>query len=210
MDFPILMADVIRSRKKDSSLLVRQLKELVTIINSQNSANLISPLTITLGDEFQGITSTMENGIKTIFDLEELILDKQYDLKLRYVLVYGKIDTTINNQIAYEMLGEGLTRARQDLNSLKQKDSRFLIRLNINEEYKEQYLNKAFLIYQNIVDSWKAKDLEVVREFLLHKDYKIVAQNVHIDRSNAWRRKKSLKIDEYNNVKEIVLFILNI
>jgi hypothetical protein len=209
MDFPILMADVINSGKKDPSLLARQLKEIVTIINSEKSKNLISPLTITLGDEFQGLTNTMENGIKTIFDLEEKILDKQYDFKLRYVLVYGKIDTAINNKIAYEMLGEGLTKARKDINSLKNKDSRFLIRLNKNEEKKEQCLNKAFLIYQNFVDSWKEKDLEIVKEFLLHEDYKIVAQNVNINQSNAWRRKKSLNIPEYKDIKEIILFILN-
>jgi hypothetical protein len=170
---------------------------------------LISPLTITLGDEFQGLTNTMENGIKTIFDVEEIIIDKQYDFKLRYVLAYGKIDTAINNKIAYEMLGEGLTKARKDLNSLKNKDPRFLIRLSKYEEKKEQFLNKAFLIYQNFVDSWKEKDLEIVKEFLLHEDYKIVAQNVNINQSNAWRRKKSLNIQEYKNIKEIILFILN-
>lgn len=203
------MADVINSGRKNSSLLMQQLKDVVAIVNRQKSKNLISPLTITLGDEFQGLTNTMENGVKTIFDIEEIILDKQYDLKLRYVLLYGEIDTKINNKIAYEMLGEGLTNARKDINSLKNKDARFHIRLNKNEEKKEQYLNKAFFIYQNFVDSWKEKDLEIVKQFLLHEDYKIVAQNVNIDQSNAWRRKKSLNIHEYNDIKKIILFILN-
>ena len=209
MEFPIVMADVINSGRKNSSLLMQQLKDVVAIVNRQKSKNLISPLTITLGDEFQGLTNTMENGVKTIFDIEEIILDKQYDLKLRYVLLYGEIDTKINNKIAYEMLGEGLTNARKDINSLKNKDARFHIRLNKNEEKKEQYLNKAFFIYQNFVDSWKEKDLEIVKQFLLHEDYKIVAQNVNIDQSNAWRRKKSLNIHEYNDIKKIILFILN-
>lgn len=188
---------------------MQQFKDVVSLINKEKNKNLISPLTITLGDEFQGLTNTMENGIKTIFEIEEIILDKQYDLKLRYVLLYGQIDTEINNNIAYEMLGEGLTNARKDLNSLKNNDSRFQIRLNKNEEKKEQYLNKAFSIYQKFVDYWKEKDLKIVKEFLLHEDYKIVAQNVNIDQSNAWRRKKSLNIQEYNDIKKIILFILN-
>jgi hypothetical protein len=53
------------------------------------------------------------------------------------------------------------------------------------------------------------KDLEIVKEFFLNEDYKIVAQKVNIDQSNAWRRKKSLNILEYNNIKKIILFILN-
>jgi hypothetical protein len=119
MEFPILMADIINSRRKNSSLLMQQFKDIVSSVNKVKSENLISPLTITLGDEFQGLTNTIENGIKTIFDIEEIILDKQYDFKLRYVLLYGQIDTEINTSIAYEMLGEGLTNARRDINSLK-------------------------------------------------------------------------------------------
>ncbi len=113
------MADIINSRRKNSSLLMQQFKDIVSSVNKVKSENLISPLTITLGDEFQGLTNTIENGIKTIFDIEEIILDKQYDFKLRYVLLYGQIDTEINTSIAYEMLGEGLTNARRDINSLK-------------------------------------------------------------------------------------------
>jgi hypothetical protein len=210
MEYPILMADIINSRRKNSSSLMKQFKDVVSSINKVKNENLISPLTITLGDEFQGVTNTIENGIKTIFDIEEIIVDKQYDLKLRYVLLYGQIDTEINTSSAYEMLGEGLTNARRSINSLKKTDSRFLIRLNNNETKKEHYLNKTLFIYQNFIDSWKEKDLKIIKEFLLHEDYKIVAQNVGIDPSNAWRRKKSLNIQEYKDIKEIILFILNL
>jgi len=209
MEFPILMADVINSGAKSPSLLIQQLKDAVTTINNEKGENLISPLTITLGDEFQGVSNTMENGIQTIFDIEEIIVNKQYDLKLRYVLNFGLIDTEINNKIAYEMLGEGLTYARKELNALKNKDTRFQIRLNNNEVTKEACLNQAFFIYQNFVDSWKEKDLKIVKEFLLQEDYKIVAQKVQIDPSNAWRRKKSLHIHEYKDIKKIILFILH-
>lgn len=207
MNYPILMADVIKSGDKDARNLMLQLKSIVSIVNKKKKPNLISPLTITLGDEFQGIPSSNENGIKTIFDIEEVILDKQYDLKLRYVLLYGQIDTEINTKIAYEMLGDGLRNARKDLNSLKNKDARFYI--NISKKKSNEYLNKAFYIYQNFVDSWKEKDLEIVNEFLHIDDYKIVAQNVNIDQSNAWRRKKSLHIQEYCDMKKIILYILN-
>lgn len=209
MDFPILMADVIKSGRREPSLLMQQFKDLVSDINKEKRQNLISPLTITLGDEFQGLADSMENGIKLIFDIEEKIVDEQYDLKLRYVLLYGQISTKINNKRAYEMLGEGLTNARTELSSLKHKDSRFHIRLGQKEEKKEEHLNKAFFIYQNFVNSWKIKDLKIVKEFLLNDDYKVVAQRVNIDQSNAWRRKKSLNIQEYKDIKNIILFILN-
>jgi hypothetical protein len=207
MDFPILMADIIDSGHKSSNLLMIQFKNVVTILNEKHRENIISPLTITLGDEFQGICNTIESGIKIIFDIEEIILNHHYDFKLRYVLLYGKIDTEINKNTAYEMLGEGLTAARNELVILKKKDARFSFRLQTNERIKETYLNKAFFIYQNFVDSWKEKDRAIVNEFLKHEDYKIVAQNININPSNAWRRKKSLSIIEYKDIKEIILVL---
>jgi hypothetical protein len=207
MDFPILMADIIDSGHKSSNLLMIQFKNVVTILNEKHRENIISPLTITLGDEFQGICNTIESGIKIIFDIEEIILNHHYDFKLRYVLLYGKIDTEINKNTAYEMLGEGLTAARNELVILKKKDARFSIRLQTYERIKETYLNKAFFIYQNFVDSWKEKDRAIVNEFLKHEDYKIVAQNININPSNAWRRKKSLSIIEYKDIKEIILVL---
>jgi hypothetical protein len=208
MYYPILMADIINSSEKDSVKLMRQFKDLVLSINKTKNENLLSPLTITLGDEFQGIVDTLENGIKTIFDIEEMILNNKYDLKIRYVLFYGKIDTEINNKLAYEMLGEGLTDARKKLTYLKNTIFRFHINLGNNETNKEEHLNKAFFIYQNFVDSWKEKDKEIVCQFLLFDDYKIVAKNVNIDQSNAWRRKRSLRIEEYKDIKNIISYIL--
>jgi hypothetical protein len=208
MDYPILMADIIKSHRKDQKKLIHQFNELVATINASKQEHLISPLTITLGDEFQGVMNSMVNGIRTIFELEETILIKGYDLKLRYVLLFGKIDTEINRSIAYGMLGEGLTQARKNLITLKKKDTRFTICLNPDEKNQEDQLNKAFLIYQNTVDAWKEKDQAIVKEFLHHDDYKIVAQHVNIDPSNAWRRKKSLAIQTYYDIKSIISFLL--
>ena len=208
MDYPILMADIIKSHRKDQKKLMLQFNDLVATINASKREHLVSPLTITLGDEFQGVMNSMVNGIRTIFELEETILIKGYDLKLRYVLLFGKIDTEINPSIAYGMLGEGLTQARKNLISLKKKDTRFTIRLNPDEKNQEDQMNKAFLIYQNTVDAWKEKDQAIVKEFLRHDDYKIVAQHVNIDPSNAWRRKKSLAIQTYYDIKSIISFLL--
>lgn len=209
MEFPILMADIKDSGNSNSHELMTQFKDVVTMLNKKHRENIISPLTITLGDEFQGLCNTIENGIKLIFDIEQAILERKYNFKLRYVLLYGKIETEINSNIAYEMLGDGLTAARKELEILKKSDSRFFVRLAKKEGKKEKYLNKAFFIYQKFVDSWKEKDREIVKEFLLYNDYKTVAKKVNIDPSNAWRRKKSLNIIEYKDIKEIILVILN-
>lgn len=207
MYYAILMADIKDSGKKESRLVISNFKKLVSSINLLQKENILSPLTITLGDEFQGVTNSIESAVRIIFKIEELIIKKSFDIKLRYVLNYGVIDTKINKKIAYEMLGPGLTEARRHLTELKREESRFLIKVDKNAEI-DYFTNKAFLIYQGIVDSWKPKDLQTVSEFLIHGDYKKVAYQIKTDISSAWRRKKSLRINDYLSIKEIILFLI--
>lgn len=198
----ILMADIKDSRKKNSITLIKKFKTLISELNIKNKKHLLSPLTITLGDEFQGVTDSLSHGIKLIIDIEELLIKAGYNFKLRYVLNYGSIDTHINNKIAYEMLGPGLTEAREKLNELKKSDARFLIKTGIK---KKDMLNNAFIIYQNFIDDWKEKDYKIVNAFIEHKDYKEVSEIINFNISSAWRREKSLKIKEYFAIKDLVL-----
>ena len=204
MKYYILMADIINSREKNAQLLMEQFKDVISKVNILQNKNLCSPLTITLGDEFQGVVKDLENCIETIFLIEESILESSYDIKLRYVLNYGEIETEINSNIAHAMLGSGLTNTRKQLNLLKSKNFRFMILLDDKRIRLQERLNKSFVIYQSFIDSWKLKDYKIASEFLENKDYKIVAQKVNLDKSTAWRRKISLNINEYFTIKNLI------
>uniref|UniRef100_UPI0037500E8A SatD family protein n=1 Tax=Flavobacterium sp. TaxID=239 RepID=UPI0037500E8A len=148
MDYVILMADILESREKDANELMLEFKETVKYINDNWQKNIISPLTITLGDEFQAIIDNVENAVNIIIEIEEFILAKEFNFKLRYVLNFGKIETEINREIAYEMLGEGLTDARKALSDLKNSESRFLIKFKKEDLRIEKMLNDTFKIFQ--------------------------------------------------------------
>lgn len=81
---------------------------------------ILSPLTVSLGDEFQGVIKDMTSCFRIVFSLEEFIVEHSLSLKLRYVVNFGDIDTQISDRVAYGMLGKGLSDARELLNSLKQ------------------------------------------------------------------------------------------
>ncbi len=55
--YPIFMGDVVNSSDYDGEVLSKGLKELVESTNKKFGKAILSPLTITLGDEFQGILS---------------------------------------------------------------------------------------------------------------------------------------------------------
>lgn len=212
MDSPqsyyILMADVIKSREWNEDLMLH-LKEVVKDINLRKKKKLLSPLTITLGDEFQGIPTSISDAIEIIIATEESILKQGVTFKMRYVLNYGIIDTPINKKIAYQMTGSGLTDARFMLNNLKKnKQDRF--HFNVKNETLTKILEDEFIIFQSIVDDWKEKDFETVNALLLHTDYKDAAILLGKHLSLIWRKEKSLKLKEYKAIKSIIQQTLSI
>jgi hypothetical protein len=111
----VLMADIIDSRKNDQNELMLKFRNVTEEINKSHKKGILSPMTITLGDEFQGVVKNISAAINLILELEEKLMLNNAGFKLRYVLYEGKIDTPINDKIAYGMLGEGLTKAREAL-----------------------------------------------------------------------------------------------
>ncbi|WP_420578423.1 SatD family protein [Ekhidna sp.] len=200
----ILMADVVGSHEKDGQELMADFQVLVSYTNKIYSESIELPLTITLGDEFQGIVSSALAGIDIILAMEEYILEEEFDFKLRYVLYEGVIETEINPDQAHEMLGSGLTNARKRLNEMKKDTGRFYISTKSSTA-----INKMMKVTQHFIDSWHPKDRSTVSGFLQGHDYKALAKIQQKDESTLWRRRKSLAIEEYLLCKDLIHHLVN-
>tara|TARA_Y100001972_G_scaffold128821_1_gene191972 strand:+ start:5348 stop:5971 length:624 start_codon:yes stop_codon:yes gene_type:complete len=201
----ILMADIVDSSEYSSGPLMDEFKQLVKKVNKEFDDGIKSPLTITLGDEFQGIMKDLSSAVDIIFRLEELIVERASGFKMRYVLLYGEVETPIEERHAHGMLGKGLTEARNRLTELKKSFNRFeMAGLPIADQ-----LNKLFVLFQHFVDSWHEKDRQVVDAFLKYGDYKMVAKKLKKDPSTMWRRERSLAISEYLVCKELIKETVN-
>ena len=202
----ILMADIIGSRKTNQQKLMKDFKNIAGKVDQALRDQFLSPITITLGDEFQSIPRDLSSALTVILQLEEAIIKAEKGFKLRYVLVEGLIETPINSKIAYEMLGSGLTKARELLTQSKKTKSRFKIVLQ--DEALGCALTNSFVALQSIIDDWKLeKDYYIVEEFLQHADYKKVALVLDKERSLMWKRERSLKLEEYFALKEVINYL---
>lgn len=204
----ILMADIIDSRKGNEKQLMSDFAKVTTKVGRMYDNRLKSPITITLGDEFQSIPRNLTDAINIIISIEEEIINAGMEFKLRYVITEGRIATTINSKVGYGMLGEGLTRAREQLQSIKKEKWRF--NFDLTEKTKAIALNNAFLVFQDYVDEWKPEDYKLVSGLLSKPDYKEVADELGKNRSLIWKRKKSLRIDEYLALKDVIAYVANI
>jgi hypothetical protein len=202
----VLMADIIDSRKNDQNELMLKFRNATEEINRSHKKGILSPMTITLGDEFQGVLKNISTAIKLILDLEEKLILNNAGFRLRYVLYEGKIDTPINDKIAYGMLGEALTKAREALEATKGTNSRYYF--NLKKQHAAEALNNSMSIFQNITEDWKLDtDQELISTFLKWKDYKVVAEKLKKTRSQIWKRHKNLKIEPYFAIKQVTQYI---
>jgi hypothetical protein len=197
----ILMGDIVGSRKKEGAILMKVFDTLISFLNTNYKNQLLSPLTITLGDEFQGVVKNRKAGEEMIIAAEEWLLNKTENIKIRFLLHYGKIETPINPEIAYGMLGKGLSDARDGLNAMKKEKDRFKV-FGIQDS---DNINDHFILFQSIIDGWSVADRKLVADFLKEGDYKKVAEMNKKDASLMWKRERSLKIREYKIIKELIL-----
>lgn len=203
----ILMADIIKSRKQNQAILAGDFKKITTSINREYNKNMVSPITVTLGDEFQCILNNLNDAIDVIFFIEESICALPSSIKLRYVLSKGIISSDINTEIGWGMMGDGLTHTREKLNSLKKSKKRFFIDSFIAND---SILSQAFLVYESIIDSWNIeRDFPVISAYNTTKshDYKDVAKLLNKNPDQIWKREKSMKIMEYYAMKDILKYL---
>lgn len=203
----ILMGDVIGSSDYEPEKLGKSLKELVHSANEDLKDQTLSPYTVTLGDEFQGITKSLKSGIETLFYFEEQRLAKELEFKLHYVLHFGKIETKINLETSYGMLGEGLSEARKKLTAKKRDRKRFNFSLKKKEQSEQ--LNRLFEVLDGITERWKQDDFGLILDMIRNDNDREVGEIHNKDRSQIYRRRKTLMIHEYNLLKESIITTIN-
>lgn len=203
----ILMGDVIRSRNLQAVKLHEQMKALLSACNKDLKTAILSPYTTTLGDEFQGIAASLRATLECIFYIEDTRMQRQYDFEVRYVVLYGEIETAINKEIAYGMMGAGLSRARELLTDKKRGRPRF--QFELPQKQLEENLTRLFRVMEGLEERWDRRDYPLILDMLSIPNNEKVAVKYGKNRSQIWKRRKNLLIEEYQLIRTIALSLID-
>ncbi len=204
----ILMADMISSGKQEQPLTQNLFKTHIEIINNRFEKLIKSPLTITLGDEFQGIINNASDAVKIIVALEEQLLFENFPYNLRYLINEGEIDTEINKEIAYGMVGDGLTETRKILNASKKTKLKYLCFLNKQKDFR--FYQGFFETFSSFINIWSKKKYGDLLELFIDPKHSeknkdsYIANWFEIDPSTVWKKRKSLNINAYLGLKKML------
>lgn len=200
----IIMGDVIKSSEVDQVVLQRNFAELIRIVNTDHGEIMASPLTITLGDEFQGIVKSREDVAAVLIALEEYRWKLEVPILIRYSVTLGEISTVINPLVAYGMLGPGLAEAREALVEMKSEEERLVLK---GDFPKKQQMVLSLNLLLELQAKWKWKDRAIISSYFEYKDYKKVATVLNKDVSLMWRRFRSLDFSSYQKRKKLINLI---
>jgi hypothetical protein len=111
----VLMGDLVASRAARSAAALHELFDAgVDDFNRRWRGRIVSPLTITLGDEFQGLLSDTLGAFELMQAMRMHFLAQ--DVECRFVLAPIRLDSPLNPARAWNMMGAGFSEARERLN----------------------------------------------------------------------------------------------
>lgn len=160
----IVMGDLVDSQSASSIQdLHRQFNGAVADANRSYQQNIVSPLTITLGDEFQGLCSGLAPAVDIIRDIRASLLGQ--GIECRFVIGLAALQTPVNTEKSWNMMGLGLAEARKRLND-KHDDNAY--RFEIPDDVISPLLNMIGLSLTLVERAWTDRQKEILARLRGH------------------------------------------
>ena len=162
MNVVAVIADVVDSRGiPDRQEFQRRLEALLGRISARSGRQLLSPFTLTLGDEFQAVYGGFE---AVLGDAVEIIAEV-YPHRLRMAFGHGPLATDLNPKAALGMDGPCFAAARELVTRLKQ-EQRSIIQISAGEGIDLGLENLSLRLFAGAIEGWKRSSLVVLSRLL--------------------------------------------
>ncbi|RMG67745.1 MAG: hypothetical protein D6715_04025 [Calditrichaeota bacterium] len=171
-NYVVLIGDISGSRqltgrnRYQSQLYV---KSAIVQINEQFRGQLEAPLTISKGDEFQGLLTQLQPALEIMLYMEKLT----FPVPLRFGIGVGPV-YKMGGSLPIEMDGPAFHRANAALNLAKKKKVAYRIETPWPEE--DQILNVVFRLMSAIKSRWNERHFRLFWAYKEFGTYREVAQ----------------------------------
>lgn len=205
----VLMGDIVMSRQSEDLFEVHKaFNREVSRINNQITEDILSPLTITLGDEFQGLVVNLQTAFSYAMLLRHALL--MQDVNCRFVVGVVEIQTKVNKEIAWNMMGPGLAEARDALNN---KENPNCYRFSLGTEAPiEILLNSVGMSLSSIESKWTYTQLAYISELLDQRDLtkRELSKKLRISENTLYKSLRSADFQLYEEQTLAVLAVLRL
>ena len=154
-----VIGDVIKSRNISRREAFQvHLERALKRLNGRK--DILSPYTITLGDEFQAVYKNADRLFRDFW----YILEHAYPIKVRFSVGVGNLKTAINHKSALGMDGPAFHWARRGIIDMKRSPA--LFRIQMVEGSAENWMNSTLDLISHISRHWKRNRFLILERML--------------------------------------------
>lgn len=182
MLYAALIGDFVQSRALENRGEVqRRFAAVCAELNKEREGlGLVSPLTITLGDEFQAVFGSVERLWECIFRMEAALAP----VAIRFAVGLGQISTDIQRDTALGMDGPAFHRARAAMDLLKKRATRYRV---AGLGGSEDFLNAALELIAYNRSKWRTPRVLTLASLLQDKTVKDICLLTHSSEQAVYR-----------------------
>jgi hypothetical protein len=174
MNYLVLIGDIVSSkqipqREQTQKILSSELKRL-----SAGNSHIISPYTITLGDEFQVVFSRADG----VFNEAMEILSALHPVKVRFSFGVGQILTQLNREQAIGMDGPAFHNARNGIEKLKNSDTLFTV--EGLETPHIRLIQESLSLVSYTCKNWNQNRFRTFTSLVHKKEIQKIAEELHV------------------------------
>ena len=189
-----LMGDLVSSEEAPSyEDLHSRFNHAIELQNQRGCDALVSPLTVTLGDEFQGLGRTFVDGLSIMRSMRLHLLRNSVDC--RFALGLVRIETPVNVERAWNMMGPGLARTRKKLND-KGNETRYRFAF-ADHPHIEAVLDALGAGLTAIERSWTSRQLGDISALLEGATVQKIAQLRNVSAHSVYKVRSSGNFELY-------------
>lgn len=204
--FAVLMGDIVGSERHANPVALHA--RFNAAIERQNEAlgsDVVSPLTITLGDEFQGLLSSLVAAAQAAREIRFELMRESIDC--RFAIGCIDLKTKVNHERAWNMMGPGFARARARLDE-KRSPSRY--RFSIQQDaLLETMLEASGASLTAIEQAWSEAQREDIIRLLKGASVAEVAHARNVSVHNVYKVRSAGDFDLYvlqwNAINEVLV-----
>lgn len=203
MKYLVLIGDVIGSKKLPArAKFQRRLKSALQGLNAGRST-LLSPYTLTLGDEFQAVYRDSSGLFADIFTLLAAIAPVQ----TRFAVAVGEIVTPINSTQSIGMDGSAFHLARARLEKLKGQGR--LLGVQDSNDPRWRLPVSTLAILSGLMEGWRQKRLQLFAGMLAGAGVRELARQTRITPRAVNKNIRAADLDEWRSIVNEISRLLN-
>ena len=204
----VVIGDVISSRKVEKrNDLQNKLLEIFENLNTDaNQNHLVSPYTITLGDEFQAVYQKADR----LFLDTIRILETTLPQKVRFSFGVGNISTDINTEQSIGMDGSAFYYAREGISNLKDQRGNYKFNIyGLDDPELEKLFNNVLYIFSNLLEGWNKNRYFILRSTMEGKAVKDIAKELKLTETATYMNIYDGSIREMIAIQETMINQIN-